>query len=54
MKPSVQEICLYLQERIGELAEEADDLEEQGLDDSALTTECVKQELEEILEWIFK
>lgn len=49
---TVEEVCDYLKERIEELSEEADRLEEEGLDDSALSTECTKQELEEILQHI--
>lgn len=49
---SVEEIIEYIQERINETAEDADRCEEQGLDESALTNECIKQELEEVLEFI--
>jgi len=49
---TTQEIVAYLTNRVEELAEEADELEEDGLDDSALATECTKQELEEVIGWI--
>lgn len=49
---TTHEIIQFLIERVGELSEEADKLEEGGLDDSALATECTKQELEELISWI--
>ena len=53
MKTS-KEIVQYLQNRIEELSNEVKECEEAGRDWSALSSECTKQDLEELLDFILK